>query len=917
MTSQFLSVSKFSKTGFKNIWPTFNRKVFIALWAFMLPIVVFSQGALSGTVKGNGSPLGSVSVVVNNTGKGTTTDNEGKYSISLPAASYKVSFSILGFVTKSIDVTLAEGEQKILDIELEQVNTSLEELIIVGTRALPRSPSNTPLPVDILSSADLKSTGQNSFDKALQYRVPSFNTVQTPVNDANSLLDPYEIRNMGPSRTLVLINGKRKNVSSLIYIQTSPGRGEGGADIAAIPSDAIKRVEILRDGASAQYGSDAIAGVMNIILKDKSDYGSFNINSSITHKGDGEMLELSLNNGANIGSNGFINYTVSMQQIAQANRPGIVDAQADADDFGADINTVKAFLAIKPDAGNINASPKTTNARFLVNGAVPYSDFSEVYFNAAYVYKKVNSYANYRTPYWRTTDFGLLTPAGQPYLGYVPTFEGDLNDYNGTMGFRSTKNGWKNDVSITVGGNKQLYTVENTVNRSLGKNSPISFKPGGYSFNHVVGNIDLSKAVSDKLAVGAGAEFRAENFEIHSGDTASYTGRGADSFPGIGANNASKSTRYNFGGYLDASYDFSKKFLVNGTVRIEDYSDFGDAFVWKISSRYKFSDIATIRSSYSTGFRAPSLHQINLQIAQASFVPGSGIQTKGIVNNRSAQARLLGVPSLEPEKSTNFTVGVGLTTSTHFSVTLDYYSIQLKDRIILSSEISKGGTPQSATLDKVLDDNGIVAVSFFTNGMNTSTQGIDLVAGYRDIQLGAGRAGVSLAGNYTIENKVTAINNPPLIASAGKSVLDFVQEALLLSSRPEYKAILGLTYKLGKADFSLNNTLFGPTTFRQNGLNENLKTVFTTNVVTDIGVGFQLAKNLGFSVNVNNVFNRLPKWKFEALNATGENILKDAAQVKANSNAITFNQRYDIVTYDGSQFSQLGTIFAASLSLRL
>jgi iron complex outermembrane receptor protein len=883
----------------------------------MLPIVVFSQGALSGTVKGNGSPLGSVSVVVNNTGKGTTTDNEGKYSISLPAASYKVSFSILGFVTKSIDVTLAEGEQKILDIELEQVNTSLEELIIVGTRALPRSSANTPLPIDILSSSDIKSTGQSSFDKALQYRVPSFNTVQTPVNDATSLLDPYEIRNMGPSRTLILINGKRKNASSLIYIQTSPARGEGGADIAAIPSDAIKRVEILRDGASAQYGSDAIAGVMNIILKDKGEYGSFNINSSITHKGDGEMLELSLNNGSNIGRNGFLNYTVSMQQIGLANRPGIVDAQGEANDFGADINTVKAFLAIKPDAGNINGSPKTTNAKFLVNGAVPYSEFGEVYFNAAYLYKKVNSYANYRTPYWRPTDFGLLTPAGQTYLGYVPTFEGDLNDYNGTMGFRSTKNGWKNDVSLTVGGNKQLYTVENTVNRSLGKNSPISFKPGGYSFNHAVGNIDISKSVTDKFAVGAGAEFRTENFEIIAGDTASYVGSGADSFPGIGENNASKSTRYNFGGYVDASYDFSKKFLINATARLEDYSDFGDAFVWKISSRYRFSDIATIRSSYSTGFRAPSLHQINLQIAQASFVPGQGIQTKGIVNNRSSQARLLGVPALDPEKSTNFTVGLGFNPTNRFSLTLDYYSIQLKDRIILSSEISKGGTPQSATLDKVLDDNGIVAVSFFTNGMNTSTQGIDLVAGYRDLEFGTGKLMFTLAGNYTLENKVTAVHNPPLIASAGKSVLDFVQEALLLSSRPEYKAILGIGYKMGKADFSLNNTLFGPTTFRQNGLNANLKTEFSTNIVTDIGAGFQFSDRLRFAVNVNNVFNRLPEWEFKALNSQGEAILKDAAQVKANSNAITFNQRYSIVTYDGSQFSMLGTIFAASLSLRL
>jgi iron complex outermembrane receptor protein len=779
--------------------------------------------------------------------------------------------------------------------------------------------TDTPLPVDILSNKDLRSTGQVSFDKALQYRVPSFNTVQTPVNDATSLLDPYEIRNMGPSRTLILINGKRKNASALTYIQTSPGRGEGGADISAIPQDAIKRVEILRDGASAQYGSDAIAGVMNIILKDKFEYGVATLNTGVTHKGDGAVYGISLNNGANFGEKGFINYTVGLQQVGLSNRPGMVDAAGDAGDFGAKLSDVQSFLAKYPDAGNINGSPATASAKFSVNAGIPISNNTEFYFNAAYVYKKVNSYANYRTPYWRTTDDGLLTPAGQPYIGYVPTFEGDLNDHNATAGFRSEKDGWKSDVSFTTGGNSQLYTVGNSRNRGLGKNSPILFKPGGYEFSHNVGNIDISKSLNDQLSLSFGSEFRSETFNIVAGDTASYaTAPGSDSFPGISAANAKRSNRYNFGAYVGLSYDITPDFLIDGTIRTEKYSDFGNATVWKLSSRYKFADDkVTLRGSFSTGFRAPTLAQSNLQLAQASFVPSQGIQIKGIVNNYSPQAFLLGVSRLKAETSTNFTLGVGLKPSKDFSLTLDYYSIAVDNRIILSSNIAAGSNAASAPLNTILKNNGIVGVSFFVNGLNTITQGIDFVANYKNLALGMGKLGLNVAGNITLRNeKVGEALTPSLIAASGQSVIDATQEALLLTSRPQFKTIIGADYKIGKSTIYLNSTVFGPTKFRNDGLDSNLSVEFMTKMVTDLSYSLDFSKTVNLTLNVNNIFNVLPEWKLVALNTKGETVLKDAAAVKNNVNAITFNGRYSMVTYDGSHFSQLGRTFAAVLSVR-
>jgi iron complex outermembrane receptor protein len=368
-------------------------------------------------------------------GRGTTSNADGNYSLSLPNGSATISASFVGYatVTKTINVS---GNTTV-DFVLIESATELEQIILTtGSRSLPRSSINTPLPIDALQAADLKTTSQISFDKQLQYRVPSFNTVNTPVNDATTLLDPYEIRNLGPSRTLILINGKRKNLSSLLYVQFSPGRGETGADLSSIPIDAIKRVEILRDGASAQYGSDAIAGVMNVILKDKYYYSTLTFNGGLTHKGDGENYGLAYNGGSNFGSKGFLNYTVDFSQQNSAVRSGIIDRPTEKATFGGSASAdaaIDAYLNVYPTGNNINGSGEIQAAKFNYNLGVPIGENGQFYSNAALVYKKVYSHANFRVPYWRT-DAGLLhqripgapnytggnDPLYEGYIGYVP-----------------------------------------------------------------------------------------------------------------------------------------------------------------------------------------------------------------------------------------------------------------------------------------------------------------------------------------------------------------------------------------------------------------------------------------------------------------------------------------------------------------
>lgn len=922
------------------------KKIKLVLFFVLVSITLsYSQISVSGVITDqSGTPLPGVNIFEKGGSNGSTTDFNGNYSIQVNEEAVLV-ISYVGFSTEEIPV----NGRTTIDVQLTE-GLNLDEVLVVGTRTAARSRTDTPLPIDVLTPGDLQSTGQITFDKALQYKIPSFNTVQTPVNDATSLLDPYEIRNMGPSRTLILINGKRKNLSALLYTQTSPGRGETGADISAIPTDAIKRVEILRDGASAQYGSDAIAGVINIIMKDSPNSGSVTLRSGITSEGDGETIGIALNNGSSIGDDkGFINYTVDFSKAYLANRPGTVDAQGDAGDFGADIADVQSFLNFKPDAGNINGSPETTAAKFAVNGGYDLSETSQLYFDAAYVYKKVNSFANYRTPYWRTeaanpylADFFPNGPNGE-YIGYVPTFDGDLNDYNGTIGFKSEKNGWFYDLSFTTGGNKQTYAITNSHNANsvlspithndandngiiddgelipgaeiYKENSPISFDPGGTQFNHIVGNIDISKQLSDHISFAIGSEFRSETFEVIPGGLASYDGGGADSFSGNRPEDSGKFNRYNFGGYLDVAWDINDDFLINGTIRAENYSDFGNAFVWKLSTRYKFlDDKITVRGSVSTGFRAPTLHQIYTQKAQYSFVPGQGIQVGGLVNNVSPQARLLGIPQLDAEKSTNFTIGVGAKIINNLSLTVDYYNIAVKDRVILSTEITATDAGNTA-LDDLLDANNLVDLSFFVNALDTRTSGIDVVANYKNIGLGNGKLGFSLAGNYTLENERDgAVNNPSIVANAGQSVVNATQEALFFTSRPKTKWILGTSYDIGKFGFSLNNTYFGETTFRQQGLDLNLETEFTPKVVTDLGINFNATDKLTVSANINNILNVLPEWEFKALNPTGQAIINDPAAIKNQSNLITFNQRYSQMTYDGYHFSQLGTIFNLSFN---
>ncbi len=820
---------------------------------------------------------------------------------------------------------LSYGQQDTLSKEKK-----IEEVIMVGTRVAPRTSIDTPLPIDAIDSQIISSSGQPTIDKALQYKIPSFNSTSAAVQDATSLLDPFEIRNMGASRTLVLINGKRKNTSSLMFIQNTIGKGETGADLSAIPNIAIKKVEILRDGASAQYGSDAIAGVMNVILKDKVAFSEIQSSLGLYGKGDGFDQNISAITGATFKNGGFLTIASSLQNNNYAQRSGKVNTKWEAATFGVTEAEVAAYLAKYPDAKNKNVLPKKTSMNILLNTSIPISEYAKIYANAYYVAKKVNSFANHRTPYWKADPNHLLHTDDATYSGFTPTFEGDLADYGATIGLEKRTSGdWKLDVSGTLGGNKILYTVRNTYNESLGADSPINFKPGGYRFNHIVGNLDLSKRFSDFFSFAIGTEVRKEEYEIYAGDESSYINGGAISFPGTDKKNAGIFSRYNLGGYVDTSFDFTESSLLNATARYENYSDFGDAFVWKLSFRQKvLGDKLIFRTSASTGFKAPSLHQLNLGINQSSFSGGT-IKIQGLFANGSKEARAFGVPALQPEKSLNITAGFGVQPTKNFSATLDFYNIKVNDRVLLSSNIPIVGKMATIT-------PGVTSASFFINGVDTSTYGFDLVANLKNLSLGAGKFGVNFAGNINkskIKKETETIKNIKEYIKAntidaqyptGVDIVPFnrIEEAIATTSRPSYKAVLGFDYTLGKIQVYLNNTLFGKSTWANDGLNgsgaawniageSSLASLeYKPRVVTDLNFVYNLNKNNSINLNVSNLFNVLPKWKLINVSAA------DAAVDGEVYNTLTFNGRYPQSSYDSQHFSIFGTQFMIGYNVK-
>lgn len=836
----------------------------------------------------DGLPLTGVSVRVGNSNIGIISDNAGAFELTVPGQSARLIISSMGFETIRIDV---DPSLKSLKIGMKPDLRNLNDVVVVGTRFNPRSVLDSPVPIDNISSQELEATGQITLDQMINFKMQSFNASQQTISDATAHFNPADLRGLGPSRTLVLINGKRKNPSALVYINDTPGKGEVGVDMQSIPIGAVERVEILRDGASAQYGSDAIAGVINIILKEEAETTTVNSFSGITTAGDGFNYGFGANTGFELFETGFLNVTTSYKEQEYTNRSG----EPGSDEF-LDAEGSEEWINANPDLGMIVGQPDMTTFDVFYNAEIPLNNQSTFYSFGGVTLRQGTSFALYRTPYWVPDPDHVFHRDNEVYNGFHPTFETDINDRTLGLGIKSQIRDWAVDISAVSGTNTVAYHIGETMNPDLGRQSPTRFDAGGYRFQNFVNNIDLFRKVGN-FNIGFGSEFRTERFQAFAGEEASYHGNGSISFPGIRPNDEVDENRNNVGIYADLEYD-NDIIIIGGAARFENYDDFGKNFTWKFNARYKpFGETLSFRASASTGFRAPSLHQIHLSNVQTLISDGT-ISNQGTFNNHSPVIRELEVPELTQENAINFSAGITLQLFRNLEMTLDYYDIRVNDRILFTNEIGSDGDPNTVTaLEDTLRAYNVTSLKFFTNAADTRTKGADLVATYKQLTLGNGFLDISLAANITSTTIESAIRTPLPLAISGNEIFNRKEQARIISARPANKFLLALNYGLNKFKSGLSFTRFGDVTWRHASDPAKDQT-FSAKIITDLNLSYKASTTATIGLTIQNLMDIYP----DEVDAKGDPITNLGGRFK--------------YAWEVNQFGYLGTVISARISLK-
>jgi iron complex outermembrane receptor protein len=890
------------------------------IFSIFLSLAALAQSVIKGTVRNaNQQLLPGASVQVVGSGKGTVTDNNGTYRLSVAPGKQTIIISYVGFAPQQITVT-ASGSEVTQDVILTE-SGDLSMVTVIGSRNVSRTRTESPVPVDVIPLAQvINEVGQVDLNQILTFIAPSFQSSKQTIADGTDHLDPAQLRGLGTDQVLVLVNGKRRHQSALVNVNGTVNRGQVSTDLSAIPATAVERIEILRDGASAQYGSDAIAGVINIVLKRTTgilegniSYGQYDTKypknyalNKLAGKSDdpnvrvrdGETVQGSLGYGFKIAK-GFLNLTGEYIHRNATNRTGTYTNQIFPGVGG--VNRDDSIIASRGLTRNTfdiiagNSAMKSGAAFF--NFGYPVSQNSELYVFGGYSKKKGTSAGLYRYP----MGVPLASNAGKYATnvfsmypnGFLPQIKSDIEDFSTSVGFRSKFSGWNFDVSNTFGVNTFDFGVANSVNYSqfaVVGNNQTSFDAGGLKFYQNTINADISRKINflQGLNAAAGIEYRIDGFGIRSGEEASYknydvpsgVAPGAQVFPGFVNTIGDDKTRNAKAIYLDLEQDITKAWLLTGALRFENYSDFGSTLNYKLSSLYKFSDLFNIRASLSSGFRAPSLQQRFYAKTNTLFVTSSAglvpVQA-GTFTNESAIAALLGIPKLKEETSHSYSVGLTAKPFSGFEVTVDAYQINIKDRIILTNNFN-GNT--NAQIKAILDANGASTANFFTNAIDTRARGLEAVLAYtkRFLQKHSLRATLAMTFiDNSIEkdaNGKPIIRASELLTNGGQLVNYFNREdqSRVEVANPKNKVSLALNYKYSKFSAMVRFVRFGEVTYWDplnataptmlvnafTGQNEVTDQTFSAKTVTDLSLSYEILKSVTATIGANNLFNVYP-----------------------------------------------------------
>jgi iron complex outermembrane recepter protein len=867
----------------KTITSPYNHFIFWLFITFLTCQVVDaqSQSIVTGKVSDQFGVLPGAKISIEGSDLNTTTNVNGVFKLNLDEGDYVITASFVMYSAVSKTISLKVGETNRLDFVLE-TSFSIDEPISIASRGEPTSLLHTTEPVDVISHQQLESVSHLELSQVLQYLIPSFHSTRQTIADGTDHVDPATLRGLGPDQILVLINGKRRHNSSLLNLNGTVGKGTVGIDFNTIPVAAIDRIEVLRDGATSQYGSDAIAGVINIILKKQTEVIDVDSKVKVNSKEGNISSSISANFGIKIGKEGFINVTGEVRQRQATNRAGAYTGTVYSKDPLQDailINQNNFYNTTGYSKGRVMeiGSAQNHNLALTFNGSFPISDIGEVYFQGGRNYRQGKSKGFYRFP----KDQNLVVLALYPN-GFSPEILTDIQDDAITAGIKGTKNGWKLDFSHSIGTNSMLYTVNNSNNASLGVKSPRTFYCGGYEYKLNTTNFDASKSFDwlSGINIAFGGEARVENYIIVPGDEASYIdgkatftdelgvehprAPGAQVFPGIKRENELKRFRTNTAGYVDVETAITKKLLIKTAARYEFYNDFGGQPIWKISGRYLINDKLSIRAGYSTGFRAPSLHQVFFQNISTQFVNNEIVQVGTFNNESPIVSEAFKIGKLKPELSKHMSIGFSGKYSDNFTFSFDYYSIKIEDRIVLSGRFASG-------YETLLKPFNVGAAQFFTNAIDSKTTGVDISLNYIT-PLANGQFTSFFGANFTKTSVVGPVKVNEVLKGQEEVLFNREEIARIESAQPNFKLNSLMSYEVKKVKFQLVNTLFGavkyidpndgnPANWVLNKLTNTIESrdqTFSPKVVTDMAVSYQILDFLKFSLGVNNIFNVYP-----------------------------------------------------------
>jgi iron complex outermembrane receptor protein len=819
--------------------------------------------------------------------------------------------SLAAMTLSSLSASAAMAQTAPADATAEAEGATI---IVTGTRTTGLKAADSPAPIQVLGSDILKRTGQPDLIQSLAQNLPSIQA-QAFGSDLQAHNLQLKLRGLSPNHTLILVNGKRRHGTANVSVAGGPYGGSAAPDISFIPSDSIDHVEVLQDGAAAQYGTDAIAGVINFIQKKADHGGTINLTGGRYYDQGGKTYSVAGNIGLAPFEGAYLNLTAEKKKKGFSFRgdvnPQVYNSPGSPPTAGATAYLAKyptlPSLPYYPYTNRIEGDPEIAQTSASFNAGYEFGDF-EIYSFGSYGHKLARAYENARPP------DTIVSAAGAPFYpaGFQPLERLDETDYSITAGFKGMVGETSFDLASTYGHDLNKVYVENSGNAQLYKATgftPTFFHDGDFVGSQWSNTLDLSHTfdvgLAGELSVAGGLEYRRETYEIKAGDPASYFGGGAQSFFGYSPNDAGFHKRTNFSQYLDLSVKPVENWLVDGAVRHEHYSDFGSTTVFKLTSRYDFSSAVALRGTVSTGFRAPTLAE--------GFYSGINVgpsSVSGVLPANSPTAAKLGFGGLKPEKSTNFSLGLVLNPLPKLTITLDAYQIQIRNRIIISSSFygfrgqfcppgvnntgcvlydaanynlynqqavldavsgALGGIPSYVTTNNLGTRNidGSVAVQTFVNGVKMRTRGIDLVATYSSDLSDYGRIDWTLAGNYNT-NKVQGISGLPSTlfvhpTDPSKSALISKYDvAQLEHSTPKFRVTAGAFWSWGKFSANLRESYYskvyaiettpGNSPLKGADINVPVKSAF----ITDLEMGYQILEPVKISIGANNLFNKYP-----------------------------------------------------------